>query len=164
MTALSLSPSHREAGVNDLLRLVERLWPYLIVLIPGVWALWLRWTDRAKGRVTQRAELIKIAEEAAGNQIGRLEAEIDRHRERIEELEAELGTLQRQHTQMIADKDAKIALLEGQCRQLAAQVAAYEELLERNNIPVPQQSKPYWTVEGGALVPIPTGPAAEGKP
>lgn len=138
--------------MDDALSVVVRLWPYAIVLAPGVWALYLRWSDVRKGRVTDRRDLLALAQEAAGEVIAVLREETDRLRGRVEELEAEIAELQKRHIDMIADKDAKILMLEGELRQAKAEVEAYRRLLIANNINPPPMNHTL-VVERGSVQP-----------
>ena len=106
----------------DLPALVEKMWPYALVAAPGILAAWKAWA-------TQRSDLVKIAQDAAGAVIEQLRKEADRLAARLKQVEDELASLRREHAQMIAQKDAQIALLEGEKRQLTAKVEALQRVL-----------------------------------
>lgn len=143
----------------DLLKLLETYWPYLIVAVPGLYAVWKQWQAARQVARKDRADLIKIATEAAGAVIEDLRAEIERLKGEVEDLHSELASARREHAEMIAHKDAQITLLQGEKRQLEQQVAALEDFLRRHGIEPPKQGQTYWTMQDGALTPAPTGAA-----
>lgn len=145
--------------MDELIRLIERVWPYVITSVPGAWALWKVWVGGQALVRADRTDLIKIAQEAAGAVIEDLREETDRLRARLEEVERELSDLQKRHTDMIADKDAKITMLEGENRQLLAQIDAYRDILARHGIPEPVQGQAYYVVtREGQLEPAASAP------
>lgn len=112
----------------DLPALVEKMWPYVLVASPGLLAAWKAWA-------TQRSDLVKIAQDAAGAVIQRLLEEVGRYADRLERVEQELADLRREHAQVIAQKDAQIALLEGEKRQLTAKVEALQRVIAAHGWP-----------------------------
>jgi hypothetical protein len=122
---------------------------YLAVGAPGAWAVIKLWIDGRKDQSKQRADLIKIAQEAAASVIEDLQAHIDRLQARIATLEAELSTARREHTDSIAAKDAEIALLRGEVRQWQAIADTYERQLTDAGVPHEKPSQPVWRVPPG---------------
>lgn len=131
----------------------QQAWPALIAGAPGVWALYREWRRRKAVVQVHRADLVKIAQDAASSVIKELRAEVDRQvnesdrlRERVDELEHEIGMMRAAHIETLQAKDARIALLEGDKHQLEARIAALERVLERNNIPIPPARSPFYEV------------------
>lgn len=154
--------------MEQLFSFIERAWPYALVAGPGLFALWKYYRDAelAKARLgvedrRDRQDLIKIAQEAAGEVIDELRQEAARLRERLETVEAELQKVRKDNADMMAAKDAKITMLEGENRQLQQRLRACEHLLERHHIPAPRQGETYWEMDDGGLRPIET---AKGQP
>lgn len=136
----------------EVLQFLERAWPFLLVAGPGFFALYRQWTTNRRADRRDRGDLIRIAQEAAGKVIEGQSEEIDRLRQRIEEVEEELGELRRKHADQLAEKDAKILLLEGELRTARSHVAAYERLLEANGIPHAKPGQTVWEArEDGSL-------------
>lgn len=130
--------------MNDVVSLLEKGWPYLVVATPGVFAVVKQVLDarriKAAGRREERRDeqqLIKIAHEVAT-------AAIEGLRKRLADVEAKLSALRKEHSEMMAHKDARIQLLEGEKRNLQMTLLAYEDLLRRHGIELPVQSQPYW--------------------
>lgn len=111
---------------------------------------WLKlWAAARESGGQRRADLIKIAQEAAASVIDELRAEADRLRERLEKVEGDFGEFRRTHDTMIADKDAEIAMLRGQLRQALAHADTYERLLTKHEIPHDKPTQPFWRVAAG---------------
>lgn len=126
--------------------LLEQSWPFLVVGAPGLFAAWKAWT-------TQRNDLVKIAQEAAGSVIQSLRDEALRLSDRLAQVEDELDELRKEHAQMMANKDAQISLLEGEKRQLQAQVEAYRRILAAHDISDPARPA-FFELKGGGLNPM----------
>jgi len=137
----------------DAFQVLERMWPFLLVAAPGFFAVYKQWTTNRGAERRDRGDLIKIAQDAAGAVIKTQQDEIERLRERIEEVEEELADLRREHARQIAEKDAKILLLEGELRTAWSQVEAYERLLEANNIPHAKPRQTVWEARGTGVKP-----------
>jgi hypothetical protein len=131
--------------VDPFFQILEKAWPFLIVGAPGLFAAWKAWT-------TQRSDLVKIAQDAAGAVIQSLRDEAVRLAKRLEQVESELDELRKEHAQMMANKDARITLLEGEQRQLQAQVEAYRRILASHDLPDPGRPA-FFELQGGALKP-----------
>lgn len=120
------------------------------------------WIDASAARksekatkATQRTDLIKIAQDAAGAVIADLRAEVDRLHKQLAEVHAEFGSFRKAHDSMIADKEAELALLRGKVRALEATVDAYERLLTANNIPHEKPAQPFFELRESELWPLP---------
>ncbi|MET3664853.1 hypothetical protein [Caulobacter sp. 1776] len=113
----------------DIPTAIAKAWPYVMVAAPGVYAVVKDLLGRRAIARKAEADLMQMAHDAASGVIHTLREEADRLAHRLEQVEAELGDLRREHSRMILDKDARIALLEGEKRQLEAKVAAYRRIL-----------------------------------
>lgn len=138
--------------MEELTGFIRGVWPYLVTASPAAWLLYLRWSDSKKQFRAERADLIQIAQEAAGHVIGDLRAEIDRLRTEMAELHTEIATARKEHAVMLAQKDAEITMLRGELRQREALLEAYERVLKANNIDPPKQNRT-WVLDGGELHP-----------
>ncbi len=136
---------------------MERAWPFLLVAGPGFFALYRQWATNRRADRRDRGDLIRIAQEAAGKVIEGQSEEIERLRQRIEEVEEELGELRRKHADQLAEKDAKILLLEGELRTAWAQVAAYERLLVAHDIPHAKPGQTVWEAREEGVIASTTG-------
>lgn len=113
----------------DIPTAIAKSWPYAVVAAPGVYAVIKDLLgQRAMARKAE-ADLMQMAQDAASGVIHTLREEAERLAQRLEQVEAELGDLRREHSRMISDKDARLAALEGEKRQLEARVAAYRRIL-----------------------------------
>lgn len=116
---------------------------------------WLKlWSDSQAAHRKDRADLVKIAQEAAASVIKDLRDEADRLQDRVAALEDELSTLRRDHAETVAAKDAKITLLEGQLRQALAESQAYHRLLSANGIVHAPPKQTFYELEGGEVQPL----------
>jgi len=110
--------------------------------------------QRAATASRERTDLVKIAQEAAGEVIEDLRSENKRVRDRLADIEREFGAFRRAHDVMVADKDAKIALLEGTIRMKDAELEGLRDVIRRAGLPLPLQGQPYWEMRDGRLEPI----------
>lgn len=117
--------------MHDVGDLARTLWPFLVVAAPGLFAVWRQWTVGQQAHRKDRADLVKIAQEAAG-------AVIQSLRDRLDEVEAELAELRKEHVKMLSEKDAKITLLEGEKRGLEAYAQSLERRLDELGIEYPK--------------------------
>lgn len=118
----------------DLFMAVEKSWPYLVVAAPGIYAVVKDLLGRRAIARKAEADLMQMAQDAASGVIHTLREEADRLAQRLEQVEAELGDLRREHSRMIHDKDARIAQLESEKRQLEARVSAYRRVLAAHGL------------------------------
>lgn len=130
---------------------LQKAWPFLVAVAPGAFALWRFETARRRGLRTDRKDLIKIAHDAAAQVIEQLQAEIDRLRAQLDEVDRELSILRKDHAEMMAQKDARITMLEGEKRALEAQVHSLENLLVRSGVTPPKPGATYWEMKDGQL-------------
>jgi hypothetical protein len=108
---------------------------------------WLKaWADARHGRGQQRIDLIKIAQEAAGEVIEELRAEIARLRSEIAALERELMEARREHADVLAAKEARLLLLEGEIRHWMQIADTYERQLTEAGVPHEKPAQPIWRV------------------
>lgn len=122
---------------------------------------WIAMLGKAKSeRSKDRADLVKIAHEAAGALIKDLREEIERGNEdrdqlrrRLEEVENELADFRRKHDAIMADKDAELAILRGENRQLRAMLDSHRRLLEANGISLPLLRDQFYFVPPGDAPP-----------
>jgi len=121
--------------------------------------------DAKSARDVQRADLIKIAQDAAGAIIADLREDVDRERRehaktraRLDELDAEFATFRRTHDTMIADRDAELALLRGRVRALEAERDALARILDHHNIPHPPTAQPFFELRDGRVDPVTVPP------
>lgn len=136
----------------EALQFLERAWPFLLVAAPGAFAVYRQWSTNRRADRRDRGDLIRIAQEAAAAVIKTQQEEIERLRQRIDEVEEELGELRRKHADQLAEKDAKILLLEGELRTSWSQVRAYERLLEANNIPHAKPGQTLWEAREEGII------------
>lgn len=122
-------------------------WPILVAAGPGVWAIWRDFRQRRKDGTRDKADLVRIAQEAAAAVISDLREEAQRLRDRLDKTE-------REHMEMIAAKEARITMLEGELRHQKMENEALRDLLTRNGIPAPKQSTPYYEIRNGELLPV----------
>lgn len=118
----------------DIPTVIAKSWPYVVVASPGIYAVIKDLLgQRAMARKAE-ADLMQMAQDAASGVIHTLREEADRLAQRLEQVEAELGDLRREHSRMISDKDARIALLESEKRQLEARVDVYRRILAAHGL------------------------------
>jgi len=118
----------------DIPTVIAKSWPYLVVAAPGVYAVIKDLLGRRAIARKAEADLMQMAQDAASGVIHTLREEADRLAQRLEQVEAELSDLRREHSRMILDKDARIAQLEGEKRQLEARVSAYRRVLAAHGL------------------------------
>ncbi|WP_299016808.1 hypothetical protein [uncultured Caulobacter sp.] len=118
----------------DLPTVIAKTWPYVVVAAPGIYAVIKDLLGRRALARKAEADLMQMAQDAASGVIHTLREEAERLAQRLEQVEAELGDLRREHSRMILDKDARIALLEGEKRQLEAKVSAYRRVLAAHGL------------------------------
>ncbi|WP_454717128.1 hypothetical protein [Caulobacter segnis] len=118
----------------DLPTAIAKAWPYVMVASPGIYAVIKDLLGRRAIARKAEADLMQMAQDAASGVIHTLREEADRLAQRLEQVEAELGDLRREHSRMISDKDARIALLESEKRQLEARVDVYRRILAAHGL------------------------------
>lgn len=130
--------------------------PWLGALIVGALPVFGMMGKARTQRTQDRADLVKIAQEAAGAVIKDLRDEIDRAhddrdhlRRRLEEVEDELADFRRLHDAMIAEKDAELTILRGENRQLRAMLDSHRRMMEANGLTPPLMSEQFWIVPPG---------------
>lgn len=139
------------------LHLLKEWWPFIIVAAPGFYAVWKSDRENKRADRKDKADLVKIAQEAAG-------AVIQSLRDRLDEVEAELAELRKEHTRMIADKDAKITLLEAELRRWKAIATSYERTLAQHDIPHPKPGQMLDEAKAERLFIYQSDPSAEAAP
>lgn len=160
-------------GVN-VEQLVQHWGPWLGALLVGSLPFFKFWRDGATAkaregakRASEQANLIKIAQDVAGDLVKDLREEIKRANEDRDELrregdqlrrdlegvKTELAEFRRKHDAMMADKDAELALLRGENRQLLAILESYRRLLEANGIDPPPMTQPFFRIPAGDTPP-----------
>lgn len=139
----------------DIPTLIAKSWPYLVVAAPGVYAVIKDLLGRRAIARKAEADLMQMAQDAASGVIHTLREEADRLAQRLEQVEAELSDLRREHSRMMLDKDARIALLEGEKRQLEAKVSAYRRILAANGLTEEPASQHFEVAAGDKPVVIP---------
>jgi hypothetical protein len=143
----------------DIPTAIAKSWPYVMVAAPGIYAVVKDLLGRRAIARKAEADLMQMAQDAASGVIHTLREEADRLAHRLEQVEAELGDLRREHSRMILDKDARIALLEGEKRQLEARVAAYRRILAAHGL-AEEPAAQHFEVAAGDKPPV--TPAAVG--
>nr|WP_295109987.1 hypothetical protein [uncultured Caulobacter sp.] len=118
----------------DIPTAIAKSWPYLVVAAPGIYAVIKDLLGRRAIARKAEADLMQMAQDAASGVINTLREEADRLVQRLEQVEAELGDLRREHSRMISDKDARIAELESEKRQLETKVGAYRRILAAHGL------------------------------
>lgn len=122
--------------------LFKLAWPYAVVALPGLWAVYKQWTGGKS--------LVTIAQDAAKSVIVELRAEVERLQEQVDDLVAELSLARKEHADTLAAKDAELALARGENRQLRAQLEALERLLDDAGIPHERvMQQPFYRVPPG---------------
>lgn len=139
----------------DIPTLIAKSWPYLVVAAPGIYAVVKDLLGRRAIARKAEADLMQMAQDAASGVIHTLREEAERLAQRLEQVEAELGDLRREHSRMILDKDARFALLEGEKRQLEAKVAAYRRILAAQGLAEEPASQHFEVSAGDKPVVIP---------
>jgi len=118
----------------DIPTAIAKSWPYVMVAAPGIYAVVKDLLGRRAIARKAEADLMQMAQDAASGVIHTLREEADRLAQRLEQVEAELGDLRREHSRMIQDTDARIAQLESEKRQLEARVSAYRRILAAHGL------------------------------
>ena len=136
----------------DVIALLKNAWPFLLVAAPGLFAL-IKWVEGAqRGGRKDRADLIRIAQDAAAGVIGHLEREAAELRKRVDDLEGELNKLRKDHHEMMVSKDAKITFLEAEVQRWRSYAESYERTLEQNGIPHAKPEQSMWDAKDQRLV------------
>lgn len=130
--------------------------PWVTALAAGLLPYMTLWGKSKSDRTKERADLVKIAQEAAGAVIKDLRDEIDRAhddrdqlRHRLEEVEYELADFRRKHDAMIAERDAELTMLRGENRQLRAMLDSHRRFMEANGLTPPLMQEQFWLVPPG---------------
>lgn len=100
----------------------------------------------ARDGAEQENKLMELAERAAANMFSVLQAEVDRLRGRVEELEAQLSTAHQERAALVAE----LAITRGHLRQALANLDAYDRLLTEHDIPHQKPAQALFLVEAGA--------------
>lgn len=106
----------------------------------------------AAASANARNDLIKIAQDAAGQVIQNLRDEAESLRERVELLEGELDEMRRrlgQSADSIAAKDAELAMLRGRLRQVLATLVSHESKMTAAGIAFEKHRQEQWMIEAG---------------
>jgi hypothetical protein len=137
---------------------LQAAWPYLIVLAPGAYALWRSFQGDRRQTRRQRADLIRIAQDAAASVIESLRQRVDDLEKELADLKDERLSMMHEHAQALATKDRQIALLEGHARQLQATIQSYDRLLTKHDIPHPAPAL-YWEPGAEPVILQPSAPS-----
>ena len=150
----------------DFVGWVEKHWVHLSGGGAAVWAAAKWWSVSARAGRKDRADLVRIAQDAASQVIQDLRDENTRKGQQIADLERrqdalqnEMTDLRKGHIAMVEAKDARIVLLEAQVRQALATAAAYEKLLEEHGIPHEKPAQPFWLIADGHVAHAAASPA-----
>jgi hypothetical protein len=135
--------------VDELFAFIIRAWPFAAAAAPGVFAGWQVWRNARRDNRKDRADLVKIAQEAAGSVIADLREDNDRARAQLDDIRSDFDDFRKAHDLMIADKDAELAMLRGENRQLKAALESRERLLAANGIPYEPLTQAIWQVPAG---------------
>ena len=84
----------------DIPTAIAKSWPYVMVAAPGVYAVVKDLLGRRAIARKAEADLMQMAQDAASGVIHTLREEADRLAHRLEQVEAELGDLRREHSRM----------------------------------------------------------------
>ncbi len=132
----------------DLPTAIKEYWAYVTTAAAGIWivvkaALERRDKRRAEveasrtARAALKLDLNRLAQEAVGDAVEILRAEVKRLSDELADVRAEMRHQQSEHIQMIAGKDAELAVARGQIRQLETKCDFYRRLLLDAEIPIP---------------------------
>lgn len=143
------------------LQLAQAWGPLAVAAVGAVLSILVFRRDTRNAQRRDRADLIRLAQEAARATIDDLRIEIDRGnasqdrlRARVEEVEREFADFRRKHDDMIEAKDAELVMLRGEVRQLRTVIDSYQRLMRANGIEPPPLTQQFWSVPSGDGPPV----------